>query len=214
MTLDNRLRLHREELGLSQQALAERVGVSRQAIIAIEGSRQVPSTRLGLQLAQTLGCGVEDLFQLRPLSGLRVRLAPGRDGSNRRATRLALGSVDGRWVGHPLPPDGSIAADGLVTSLGSDGEAVVRPLGGQDALRRNVLVAGCAPLLGGLAQRVATRYNDARLTWLPASSQRALDLLADGLVHVAGLHLAGGETGQDNLSVVRRTFPGRRMLLV
>mgnify|MGYP001210817635 CR=1 FL=1 len=50
--LNNSLRTHRDLLRLSQQTLAERVGVSRQAIIAIEAGKQVPSTSLSLQLAQ------------------------------------------------------------------------------------------------------------------------------------------------------------------
>jgi putative transcriptional regulator len=62
--LDNTLKTHRDRLGLSQQALADLVGVSRQAVISIEAGRQVPSTSLGLRLARALRCGVEDLFKL------------------------------------------------------------------------------------------------------------------------------------------------------
>ena len=76
--LSNRIRAQRERLNLSQQQLADLVGVSRQAIVGIEGGKQVPSTTLGLRLARELRCGVEDLFTLgsKP-SGLRVRLPPG-----------------------------------------------------------------------------------------------------------------------------------------
>ena len=48
--------------GLSQLQLANRVGISRQALAAIEGGRQVPSTRLALRLARLLGVSVERLF--------------------------------------------------------------------------------------------------------------------------------------------------------
>jgi putative transcriptional regulator len=59
-------------MGLSQQALAERVGVSRQAVLSIEAGRQVPSTALALQLAHTVGRSVEDLFAC-PSCGAYVR---------------------------------------------------------------------------------------------------------------------------------------------
>jgi putative transcriptional regulator len=49
---------------ITQQTLADRVGVSRQSIIAIESGKYVPSTVLGLKLAHELGVGVEKLFVL------------------------------------------------------------------------------------------------------------------------------------------------------
>jgi putative molybdopterin biosynthesis protein len=212
--LSNALKRHRDLLGLSQQALADRVGVSRQAIHAIEAGRQVPSTSLGLQLAYALGCTVENLFQVVPLDGLAVRLASASPAPPRPGVRVAVGAVDGRWVAHPLPLDASLAADGVVSALGAGDEALVRPVGHAAELTRNVLVAGCAPLLGALSSRVGARFVDARLTWLAESSRRALDLLSAGLVHVAGLHLFDPCTGQDNVSVVREAFPGRRMLVI
>ncbi len=210
------LRPRRERLGLSQAALAERVGVSRQAILAIEAGRQVPATSLALQLARALACRVDDLFELEP-AGLTATLAPADAGTRSAAlpesARVALGQVEGRWVAHRLPLDARLATDGLVRALGT-GDASIEPLGDLEDLRRNVLVAGCAPLLGAVAQRVGARSVDARITWLPASSKRALALLADGLVHVAGVHLHAEWAGEDNLAAVRKAFPGQRMVVV
>ena len=63
--LQNRLREYRKTSGgLTQQELAERAGVTRQSIISIEQGRYRPSVELALKLARTLGCAVEDLFQL------------------------------------------------------------------------------------------------------------------------------------------------------
>jgi len=63
MSLDkNRLREFRENRGMSQEALAKKVGVTRQTIISIEGSRYVPSLVLALRLARAFKCKVEDLF--------------------------------------------------------------------------------------------------------------------------------------------------------
>lgn len=62
--LNNRVRETREARALTQQALAEAVGVTRQTIIAVEKGKFGPSVILALQLAQTLGMTVENLFWL------------------------------------------------------------------------------------------------------------------------------------------------------
>ena len=51
--------------GWSQGELAERVGVSRQTINAVETGRYEPSLGLALQLARLFGCPVEQLFSLQ-----------------------------------------------------------------------------------------------------------------------------------------------------
>ena len=61
--LSNQIRRLRFERGeLTQQALAERVGVTRQTIIALEAGKYVPSLLLAFRLARTFGVGVEDVF--------------------------------------------------------------------------------------------------------------------------------------------------------
>ena len=61
--MENRLRQLRAERGWSQQALAERVGVSRQTINAIETERYDPSLPLAFRLAETFGCRIENIFK-------------------------------------------------------------------------------------------------------------------------------------------------------
>ena len=213
------LKPHRERAGLSQQGLADRVGVSRQAIVAIEAGRQVPSTALGLQLARVLGCRVEELFRLDD-GGLDAELAPAltsavaSPGSASTTARLAVGHVAGRWVAHRLPLDARLATDGVLRSESADGRCVVQPTGDPARLHQNVLVAGCAPLLGALSRRVGSRFADARVTWMEASSLHALTLLQRGLIHVAGLHLNADWAGEDNAAAARRAFPAQRMLIV
>ena len=60
----NNLEAARKSAGLTQQQLSERAEVSRKSINAIENGVYVPSTVLALKIAETLGCSVEDLFQL------------------------------------------------------------------------------------------------------------------------------------------------------
>jgi len=58
----NHVKDRRLALGLTQEQLAERAGVSRQTIISIEGGRYDPSLSLALKLASLLGERVEGLF--------------------------------------------------------------------------------------------------------------------------------------------------------
>jgi len=211
--LKNRVRRHRKAEGFSQQRLAEAIGVSRQAIHAIETGAQVPSTSLGLRMARVFGCDVEDLFSLASDPGMRVHLAPAPS-ALASGSRVALGRVDQRWVAHRLPAHGMTSADGILTGQGDGAEAEVMPLAGASQLRRNVLVAGCAPLLGAVSQRVGRRFNDARVTWLRAGSGRAMKLLSAGLVHVAGLHLSSGGGEDETAAAARRALPGQTLLVV
>ena len=57
-------RLRFEHDGLTQQQLAERVGVTRQTIIAIERGNYKPSVELALRLARVFDQPVEALFEL------------------------------------------------------------------------------------------------------------------------------------------------------
>ena len=60
--MTNRLRELRAERNWSQAELAGRVGVSRQAIIAIETGRFDPSLPLAFKLARVFGLAIEQIF--------------------------------------------------------------------------------------------------------------------------------------------------------
>lgn len=60
----NRVRGLREERGMTQEDLAEAVGVSRQSINAIERDRYIPSLPLALRFARLFGCSTDDIFTL------------------------------------------------------------------------------------------------------------------------------------------------------
>lgn len=62
--LCNRLKEIRLAKGLTQEALAEQVGVTRQTIIAIEKAKFVPSVKLALEIASVLGVSLDLLFWL------------------------------------------------------------------------------------------------------------------------------------------------------
>lgn len=60
--MKNRLRVLRAERGWSQAELAGRVGVSRQAVNAIETGKYDPSLPLAFKLARLFDMPVEDVF--------------------------------------------------------------------------------------------------------------------------------------------------------
>ena len=62
MKLNNYVRMHRARLDLSQDELAQRVGVSRQTIHAIERGKAEPSIVLALRLARLFALKVDELF--------------------------------------------------------------------------------------------------------------------------------------------------------
>ena len=62
--MKNNLRVERAIVRISQQQLAEAVGVSRQTINAIETGKFVPSTVLALTIAKHFSKHVDDIFTL------------------------------------------------------------------------------------------------------------------------------------------------------
>lgn len=60
----NMIREVREKRGLTQEELADKVGVTRQTVIAIEKGNYTPSVLLALKLSACFRMRVEDLFSL------------------------------------------------------------------------------------------------------------------------------------------------------
>ncbi len=60
----NTVKVERAKKDLTQQNLAEAIGVSRQTINAIEKNKYVPSTKLALKMAKIFETSVEDIFEL------------------------------------------------------------------------------------------------------------------------------------------------------
>lgn len=62
--MKNRIKVARAEKNITQQQLADAVGVSRQTIVAIENNRFMPSTPLALKICRFFETSVEALFIL------------------------------------------------------------------------------------------------------------------------------------------------------
>lgn len=57
----------RSKIGLTQEELADKVGVTRQTIIAIEKGNYIPSVLLALKIAKLFKKSVEEVFQIKYL---------------------------------------------------------------------------------------------------------------------------------------------------
>jgi putative transcriptional regulator len=62
--MKNNVRVERAIVRMAQAELAEKIGVSRQTIVAIENGKYVPSTVLSLKIARVFGKPVESIFSL------------------------------------------------------------------------------------------------------------------------------------------------------
>jgi molybdate-binding protein/DNA-binding XRE family transcriptional regulator len=196
-TLHNDLRSHRLSLGWSQEELARRAGVSRAGISAIETGRLVPSTAAALALAGALGCTVESLFRLSRF-GLAWDPAEWAWPPGTATARYWCAVVGGRRRLYPVEVSalGVVPHDGII----QDGKIHDHPAADPE---RTIVLACCDPAVGLLAAELA-RANGFRLLVLPRNSRAALELLAQGLVHAAGLHLERSDQRGGNAAAVKR----------
>jgi putative molybdopterin biosynthesis protein len=222
--VENRIRRRRQAAGLSQQELARRCEMTRQAMNAIEAGHYVPSTLVAMRLAKALGCRVEDLFHLAEASRqTEAEWLGGPATAVVNRTRIQLARVGSRLLARPLTGTGAFtAADGL--TLGVARPARSRKMGhprvtvdlwvDAELPERTVVVLGCDPALALLGAHIARRYPAYRLIWVESSSLAALRLLGSGEAHAAGTHLWDPDAGESNIPYVRRELSGRRLVIV
>lgn len=60
----NTIKVERAKLNITQQELADRVGVSRQTINSIEAERYIPSTLLAIKISNVFSLTVNEIFLL------------------------------------------------------------------------------------------------------------------------------------------------------
>ncbi len=62
--MKNTIKVERAKKNWTQAELAEKIGISRQAMNSIETGKFVPSTLLALKMAHVFGTPVEEIFKL------------------------------------------------------------------------------------------------------------------------------------------------------
>jgi putative molybdopterin biosynthesis protein len=208
-TIISKVKDYRIKKGWSQQELAEKIDVRRQAVYDIESGRYLPNTAIALRLARIFGCRVEDLFvEQAPEEIQPVHIV---NGEGSPSMRLALGRVRDRLIGLPLQgtesiPFGLRSADGLLAA----GKKSVQILSSPDRLDRTIILMGCDPAFEILGHHVMRMAPDARVHCRFASSHRALSNLAEGLTHVAGTHLHNTGKAESNVVEAGRKLAGVR----
>ena len=63
------LKTVRESIGMTQQELADRIGMRRETILHLENNRYNPSLEMALKISQVFDLRVEELFQLKDIGG-------------------------------------------------------------------------------------------------------------------------------------------------
>ncbi|MCX6587037.1 MAG: helix-turn-helix domain-containing protein [Acidobacteria bacterium] len=218
-SIQNQLRAVRQGRGLSASELAERVGVTRQTIYAIEAGSYMPNTEVTLRLARALEAPVEELFSLavdepsapRALPADVLSAVPPAKG---QAVRIC--QVGDRRVCIPVnaAPYYLPEADGVVARPGKKPmQADVVAFPGTDGSGRRLVLAGCDPAIGFVSHLVE-RSGGVEVVSAAAASQLALQWLHEGKVNIAGSHLEDAATGEFNLPYLRSEFPGEDFAVV
>ena len=169
---------------------------------------------MSLRLARILDSTVEEIFSLEseqePAETAEVIML-GNPASMQAGQPLRLCKVGGRTVAAAaeagawgLPP-----TDALLIAPIRDGKrtanAKVRIVGaGWDSAQR-ILLAGCDPSASILAS--ALQRQDCELVIAFENSSRSLELLHEGLVHVAGTHLEEKPEGPGSVAAITGMFP-------
>lgn len=195
----NRVRERRSARDWSQAELAERAGISRTAVSAIEAERLVPSVAAAIGLAKALECTVEELFgrgSSPPSKGASPTWAwP----AAQTTSRYWLANVGGvrRLYPFEATPLGEIPHDGVYHD-GSPSRHVAH----ERLADHTLVVASCDPAIG-LLVRVYEQLTGYRMLVFPRSSRQALQLLQQELVHVAGVHLSASDDETGNAEPVQ-----------
>lgn len=173
--MSDRIRSERGRVGLSQQALADRAGLSRQLVGAMEAGRHNPSVAAALSVARVLCVTVEDLFGNGPQHSPAAVVGDLADGPVR------AGRVGGEVVvaGASASDEWWSLADGVASGTHVELFPGVAPA--------ELVVAGCDPLLGAMAEQVA-RSTRHRVMVVHASTSRAIEALLHGRAHAAVVH--------------------------
>jgi molybdate-binding protein/DNA-binding XRE family transcriptional regulator len=190
--LRNYIKRFREERGWSQQDLAERAGLSRAGVSAIEMGKLVPSTAAALALARIFRCRVEDIFQLEIAEEWQWTWPPSNDPC--RYWRAVIG---GNFFLFPAETSslGTLPHDGVFRDGRLIDTTITDPT-------KTLVVSSCDPAIGILAAEF-TMASGFRMLVLARSSRQSLQLLRDGVVHVAGLHLAKSSAPEKNATVAK-----------
>jgi putative molybdopterin biosynthesis protein len=215
MEVGNSLAQWRAKRGLGAAQLAAEAGLSRPTIYAIEAGTYLPNTAVSLKLARILGTTVEGLFQLGPeddpSAEIREAIVLGDPESMPPGSPLRLCIVNKRLVAVPAEPGGwglpstDAILIGYVRGGKRDVNAKIRIFGNGWESSSRILIAGCDPSASILANSLLRQGCELVIAY--ENSSRSLELLHEGMVHIAGTHLGQKVTGKTDLLPITKMFP-------
>lgn len=222
----NRLRERRLQAGLSQQELARRVGLTRQAIYAIELNKYLPSTEVSLKLARLFHCSVEELFSLDSLGEVIQAELVGELPDGEAPIRGQVARVGKRTIVRPIchlgemlnftvPADGLIRREGGIhASRASQSRVSVQLFRDRQSIERTIIVGGCDPSIFLVGGHVPTVRGAPLVTGWTMGSVAALEALKQGHVHIAGLHIHDPSSRMSNIPFLKQQLRVRDYTLV
>jgi molybdate-binding protein/DNA-binding XRE family transcriptional regulator len=222
MEIQNNLARLRMKRGLRASQLATEAGVSRPTIYAIEAGIYVPNTAVSLKLARILEAPVEDIFQIEPEVNVPAEVAEATVLDELKSMQpgqpLRLCSVNGHVVAVPAEQGswGLSPTDAVFLAASHGGKhnanARVRVFGHGWNDPTRILIAGCDPSASLLAHVLQRQGYELVIAY--KNSSRALELLHEGLVHIAGTHLVDKVTGKTDLKTITMIFPRNSVAVV
>jgi molybdate-binding protein/DNA-binding XRE family transcriptional regulator len=220
MDVHSNLAQLRAKRGLGASQLAAAVGISRQTVYAIEAGTYVPNTAVSLKLARILDSTVEEIFSLeleQPAAETAEVFALGDPGIMQAGQPLQLCKIGGRIVAVSAEAGawGLAPADAVLIAPirgKRNTNAKVRILGADWASASRILIAGCDPSASILASSL--QRQDCELVIAFENSSRSLELLREGLVHVAGTHLEEKTDAKNALSPIIKMFPRNSVAII
>ncbi len=199
------IRRRRRELGVSQNALADRIGTSRQNLVEIEAGRRLPQLTLARHLAYELGWTLDELAQ-------HLALKDARTGKRWLRQTIPMDTTPVVWTrvaGHLLLAEaGWLSPQFAADAVWDAQRATLTEVPGSADPLKTIFVAGCDPFLEWLWQR--TPHPELTLYVFSMGSEAAVAALTRGEVQVAGTHLYDEATGRYNHLIEHLPFETRR----
>ncbi len=187
---NERLRAARVNREISQAQLAQRAGISRQALGAIESGVYSPGVEVALRLARELGATVESLFAESP-DERPIVAEYGASGLSAERQRIMLARIGGHLVAVPTPAISMTLtpSGGLVSRTLRNRRVEVASFRSEAEIDATLVIAGCDPGVAILRDYLARHQPTIVVAAISGSSREALAAVVKGNAHVAGIHL-------------------------
>lgn len=184
--MESAIRIKRAIRGWTQSDLAQRAGISRASVSAIEKKQLVPSVTVALSLARVFDCTVEELFSTTDSANVcRWAWQPAA-----YPTRYWLAKVGNQLFRYPLDTTSDLAHDGYSPSPDGFHDRNCQP-------EQTLVIASCDPAASLLAAEYQ-RVTGYRMLVLKQSSSHALKWLKQGIIHAAGIHFSTQDNPRRN----------------